>query len=94
MSEINDTPELKKFTEGYALKAHYSFDCVLCGHNQNLNPSIMMGMGYNTGAGSCGKCGEHLHLEIDEEKGIAVSEKMEDYGRRLVAGEIRKIEKS
>lgn len=70
---------MKRFSKNYVLKDHYKFDCLMCGHNQSLNPSIMMQMGANTGAGSCLKCKKHLHLEIDEEKGIAISQKMEDY---------------
>lgn len=50
-------------------KKSYEFICCKCGYKQHAKPSIMMvGFGINSGQGSCIKCKEFLHLEI--EKGL------------------------
>jgi len=47
-------------------KKRYDFICCNCGYEQWAAPSIMMtGFGMNQGRGSCLKCKEFLHLEIE-----------------------------
>ena len=47
-------------------KKSYDFTCSNCGHEQWAKPSMMMTQfGINSGSGSCLKCGEFLHLEIE-----------------------------
>ena len=71
--------KLKNFTKNYKLKEKYDFDCAVCGHNQGMNPSILMELGMNSGSGRCLRCKEFLRLEVNEKKGIAVSKKREGY---------------
>ena len=47
-------------------KKTYDFKCAKCGHKQWAKPSMMMTQfGMNQGSGSCLKCKEFLHLEIE-----------------------------
>lgn len=56
----------------------YPFECASCGHQQFMQPSIMMiQFGMNTGHGICLHCRASLHLEIKGE--ICVSHIMNDW---------------
>lgn len=71
------TPELPN---DYELKQQYEFSCAKCGYEQMAQPSIMMhGFGLNAGHGSCLECGTFLHLMIDIEKQIIVSQDWEEW---------------
>ena len=55
----------QKFKREY-FKKKYDFVCCNCGHEQWARPSMMMTQfGMNQGHGSCLKCKEFLHLEIE-----------------------------
>ena len=47
-------------------KKSYDFVCCNCGYEQWAKPSMSMtALGRNSGCGSCLKCGEFVHLEIE-----------------------------
>lgn len=55
----------QKFKREY-FKKRYDFICCNCGTKLWANPSMSMtAFGRNSGTGSCLKCGEFLHLEIE-----------------------------
>ncbi len=58
--------ETKQELKRENFKERYNFKCCSCNHEQSAAPSIMMtGFGMNQGHGSCLKCGQFLHLEIE-----------------------------
>jgi transcription elongation factor Elf1 len=70
----------KKLPDGYEVQTSYSFTCAACGHEQMARPSIMMhGFGLNTGHGKCMECGTFLHLEIDTEKQVMISQDWDEW---------------
>lgn len=76
-----DKPKYEK--EFKKPKNAFDFTCPNCNTSLFLTPSIAMIEGINLGHGGCTKCGEFLHLEIDDvDKKTAKAEKWDDYIKR------------
>jgi transcription elongation factor Elf1 len=73
-----------KMPEG-ELRQYYDFNCAACGSLQSALPSWSMESGRNSGVGTCGSCGEFLHLEIAPENDRMISERWDDFVLKLQA---------
>lgn len=66
------------------LKDAYEMTCAHCGHDQMVQPSMMMTVfGLNTGHGSCLECKTFLHLYITADNSKIISEKWDDHLNRM-----------
>jgi hypothetical protein len=82
---LNTTPEEKRRQDALPaeLKDVYPMTCSECGHEQRVEPSIMMrAFGMNLGSGSCLGCGRFLHLWVEGEE--IKSEPFDTYKVRMV----------
>ena len=82
--------EAKQELKREYFKKSYDFVCCKCGYKQWAKPSMMMtAFGMNRGHGSCLKCKEFLHLEIDGglDGENMVSELWDDFLKKTKGGE-------
>ena len=66
--------EPQHLPDGYDVKNRYDFTCCYCGHRMFFTPNLFMHMGMNMGGGSCISCKRWMHLTIDTDSGLGVSQ--------------------